>query len=61
MTAAKESLCLYELKQYKPRLYEKCLIFVGQGNQAEIYCLQDPNETNANNRNNSRRKGPSKS
>jgi hypothetical protein len=52
--SANESLGLYELKQYKPWLHEKCSQFSDQRKQANIQRLQDPNKCNVDNLNNVR-------
>jgi len=54
-TSAKESLGLYELKQHKPWVDEKCLGILYQRNQAKMQWLQDPNHSNVYNLNNVRR------
>jgi CTP-dependent riboflavin kinase len=59
--SAKESLGLYELKQYKTRLDEECLRFLDQGKQTKMQWLQDPNQINVNSLNNVRYKEMSES
>jgi len=51
-TSAKESLGLYELKQHQLWFDEECLQFLEQGKLAKMHWLQDPNQSNADNRNN---------
>ena len=51
-TSAKESLCLYELKQHKPLCDEARLGFLFyQRKQAKMQWLQDPSQSNADNLN----------
>ena len=45
-TSAKETLCLYELKQHKPWFDEECLGFLDQSKQAKMQWLDDPNQSN---------------
>ena len=50
--SAKESLGLYERKQYKPWLHEERSQFSDQRKQANLQWLQDPNKRNVDNLNN---------
>jgi hypothetical protein len=59
--STKESLGLYELKQYKTRFDEEWLSFLDQGKQAKMQWLQYPNQINVDNLNNIRREGMSES
>jgi hypothetical protein len=52
--SAKESTGLYELKQYKPCINEKCLHFIEHRKQPKMQWLKHPNQTNADNRYNLR-------
>ena len=54
-TSAKESLGLYELKQYKPWFDEECLHFLNERKQAKLQWVQDPRQRNVENLNNVRR------
>jgi len=49
-TSGKESQGLYELKQLKPWC-DECLGFVDQRKQANMWWLQDPNQSNIDNLN----------
>jgi len=56
-TSAKETLGLYEMKQYKPWFDEECLLFfffLDQSKQAKMQLLQDPNQSNVDYLNNAR-------
>jgi hypothetical protein len=44
-TSAKDSLCLYELKQHTPWFHEECLQFLDKRKQDKIQWLQDPNQS----------------
>jgi len=48
-TSAKESIGLYELKQFKPCINGKCLRFIDHRKQAKIPWLKDPNQSNVDN------------
>ena len=48
-TSAKESLCLYEVKQHKPWFDEECLGFLDQKKQTKMLCVQDPNQSYVDN------------
>jgi len=52
--SATENLCLYELKQHKPRFDTECLSFLDERKQAKMQWLQDPDESNVGNVNNVR-------
>jgi len=52
--SAKESLGLYELKQYKPRFDDECLHFLDQRKQAKMQWVQDPRQSIVDNLNNIR-------
>jgi hypothetical protein len=54
-TSAKWSLGLCEVKQHKPRFDEECLRFLYQRKQAKMQWLQNPKQSNVDNRNNVRR------
>ena len=54
-TSVKESLCLHELKQHKPRFDEECLYFLDVMKQAKLQWIQDQSERNVDNLNNVRR------
>jgi len=51
-TSTKESLGLYDMKQHKPWFDEECLPFLDQRKQANMQCLQHPNQSNVDNLNN---------
>jgi len=56
-TSAKETLGLYEMKQYKPWFDEECLLFfffLDQSKQGKIHFFQVPNQNNLNYLNNAR-------
>jgi len=53
-TAAKDSLCLYELKQDKPWFDEECLGFLYQRKRDKMQWVQDPSQSNVGNLNNVR-------
>jgi len=50
-TAAKDILCLQELKQHKP-WFDECLGCLDHMKQAELQWLQDPRQNNVDNLNN---------
>jgi len=50
-SAAKDSLGLYELKQYKPWFDEECLGFFDQRKLAKMQLLENPSQNNVDNRN----------
>jgi hypothetical protein len=50
--SAKESLCYFEFKKYKPWFDEGCSKLVDQRKQAKLQWLQDPSEINGDNLNN---------
>jgi len=52
---ATEILGYYELKHHSTWCDEECSRLLHQGNQAELQCMQNPNQTNLNNINNVRR------
>jgi len=52
--SAKESLSLYEWKQYKPRFDEEFSQFLDRRKQGKMQWLQDPHQSNADNLNNVR-------
>jgi len=54
-TSTKESLVLHELKQNKQCFDEECLGFLDQRKEAEMQWVQDPCQSNVDNRNNVRR------
>jgi len=54
-TSAKESLCLYKLKQHKSWFDEGCLGFSDQRKQAKMQWVQYPSQSNVDDLNNVRR------
>ena len=50
--SAKQSLGLYELKQYKPRFDEECVGFLDPRKHARMQWVQDPKQSNVDNLNN---------
>jgi hypothetical protein len=50
--SAKERLCYFEFKEYKPWFDEGCSKLVDQRKQAKLQWLQDPSEINEDNLNN---------
>ena len=54
-TSAKDSLGLHELKQHKPWFNEECLGFLDQRKRAKMQWVQDPSQSNVDNRNNVQR------
>jgi len=53
-TWAKESLDMYKLKQHKPWFDEECVNILDRRKQAKMQWVQDPNQSNVDNRNNIR-------
>jgi len=53
-TSAKISLGLDKLKQHRPWFDEECLGFLDQRKQAKMQWVQDPSQSNVDNRNNVR-------
>jgi len=51
-TSAKEILGLYDMKQHKPWFDEECFPFLDKRKQANMQCLQHPNQSNVYNLNN---------
>ena len=54
-TSAKESLGLHEWKQHKPWFDKECVDFLDQKKQAKMQWIQDPSQSNVDNRKNVRR------
>jgi hypothetical protein len=54
--SAKESLGYFELKKHTPWFDEGCSKLLGQGKQAKLQWLEDPNEINGHYMNNVKRK-----
>jgi hypothetical protein len=48
-TSVEESTGLYELKQYKPQINEKCLRFINHRKQAKMQCLKYPDQSTVDN------------